>query len=50
MLAEHPKEWWQGYNYHGPRTRNPYVKDLKTVQQSLDWLSGWLTKFYGESP
>lgn len=38
-------EWEMGYNYLGPKCRNPFHKDSKEYGQ---WEHGWLTRFYGE--
>lgn len=57
------KEWWEGYSYLGPRSNNPYkhgagpwlLKDIDNPNRQFhqaycDWLGGWQTRFYGETP
>lgn len=46
----HSYEWWQGYDYLGPRHRNPYKFDGEERRKAVDWLDGWQIRFYGEDP
>lgn len=60
MLNESPsKEFLEGYNYLGPKSRNPYAVgqpwlaehiDLVICRKVQDWNAGWQQRFYGEPP